>query len=213
LPDNLISGIAFIRREVVANRHFFSSRDSFRLSGRSCNPPIRYGVAKSYSVFLPTGVHRERRGFTLVELLVVIAIIGILIALLLPAIQAAREAARRAQCANNLKQLGQGWISHLDAQKFFPSSGWGLYWVGNPDLGFGKKQPGGWTYNILPYIEQRQLHDLGKGQGTAAKRAGARQVCRTPLSVMNCPTRRRAMCFSQHTPQHLHRAERQSEHG
>jgi prepilin-type N-terminal cleavage/methylation domain-containing protein len=49
---------------------------------------------------------RERRAFTLIELLVVIAIIAVLIALLLPAVQAAREAARRAQCVNNLKQLG-----------------------------------------------------------------------------------------------------------
>ncbi|MHC5537116.1 DUF1559 domain-containing protein [Singulisphaera rosea] len=49
---------------------------------------------------------RLRRGFTLIELLVVIAIIAVLIALLLPAVQAAREAARRAQCVNNLKQIG-----------------------------------------------------------------------------------------------------------
>ena len=48
----------------------------------------------------------RRRGFTLIELLVVIAIIAVLIALLLPAVQAAREAARRAQCVNNLKQIG-----------------------------------------------------------------------------------------------------------
>ena len=63
--------------------------------------------------------HR-RRGFTLIELLVVIAIIAVLIALLLPAVQAAREAARRAQCVNNLKQIGLGFHNFESTKQFFP---------------------------------------------------------------------------------------------
>jgi prepilin-type N-terminal cleavage/methylation domain-containing protein/prepilin-type processing-associated H-X9-DG protein len=136
------------------------------------------------------GAREGRPGFTLVELLVVIAIIGILIALLLPAIQAAREAARKAQCSNSLKQLGDGCITHCSFQGHFPSSGWGLYCIGDPDRGFGRRQPGGWIYNILPYIEMKQIHDLGMGKSAAQKKTCAAQVARTPLSVMNCPTRR-----------------------
>ena len=64
----------------------------------------------------------SRRGFTLIELLVVIAIIAVLIALLLPAVQAAREAARRAQCVNNLKQVGLALHNYLSAQEACPAS-------------------------------------------------------------------------------------------
>src|SRR5437763_2442587 len=105
----------------------------------------------------------RHRGFTLVELLVVIAIIGILVALLLPAVQAAREAARRSQCKNNLKQIGLAAMSHLDTQKHYPTGGWGYRWTGDPDLGFGTNQPGGWLFNLLPWMEEQMVHDMAKG--------------------------------------------------
>src|SRR5690349_21627560 len=100
-------------------------------------------------------------GFTLVELLVVIAIIGVLVALLLPAVQAAREAARRTQCANHLEQLSLGALLHEDTHQHLPTGGWNWYWSGDPDRGFDRRQPGGWSYTVLPFIEQKALHDLG----------------------------------------------------
>ncbi len=135
-------------------------------------------------------------GFTLVELLVVITIIGILIALLLPAVQAAREAARRAQCTNNLKQIGLAALNHEQTHGFWPSCGWGWAWVGDPDRGFGRTQPGGWIYNILPYLEQTHLHDLGAGKPEAQKRQDAATVCQTALPMFNCPTRRSAKPYT-----------------
>ena len=94
----------------------------------------------------------------------VIAIIGILIALLLPAVQAARESARQLTCATNLKQLSLAVINHQDTHGFYPTGGWGWDWVGDPDRGFGNqpdpKQPGGWVFSILPFIEQEDLWAL-----------------------------------------------------
>jgi prepilin-type N-terminal cleavage/methylation domain-containing protein len=135
---------------------------------------------------------RSQRAFTLVELLVVIAIIGILIALLLPAVQAAREAARRTQCRNNLKQIALAGINHHDVHKHFPAGGWHLSWVGDPDRGYAKRQPGGWIYNILPFIEESAIRQIGSGATDAQKQTLLRDMVKAPLSVINCPSRRSA---------------------
>jgi len=140
-------------------------------------------------------VSRDRHGFTLVELLVVIAIIGILVALLLPAIQAAREAARRTQCGNQLKQLGLAAQNHVNAHGFFPSGGWGDMWVGSPDLGAGKNQPGGWPYQLLPYLEETLRRNAGRGTRGALSMEAAKEMIETAVPGFYCPSRRAALPY------------------
>jgi prepilin-type N-terminal cleavage/methylation domain-containing protein/prepilin-type processing-associated H-X9-DG protein len=103
---------------------------------------------------------RPRRGFTLIELLVVIAIIAVLIALLLPAVQAAREAARRAQCVNNLKQIGLAVLNYESANATLPPGEKGCCW-------------GTWGVFILPYVEQSALYNAWNTAGSNVPSGGA----------------------------------------
>jgi prepilin-type N-terminal cleavage/methylation domain-containing protein/prepilin-type processing-associated H-X9-DG protein len=99
---------------------------------------------------------RRLRGFTLIELLVVIAIIAVLIALLLPAVQAAREAARRAQCVNNLKQLGIGCHNYANVMNTFPAN---LYLHPNYSSTTYNWNNSSWLVMILPQVEQFALYN------------------------------------------------------
>lgn len=159
--------------------------------------PAPYGSATSVYLVARVPSFKVKRGFTLVELLVVIAIIGILVALLLPAVQSAREAARRTQCTSQVKNMTLGGLNHHDVTGHFPTGGWGWFWTGDPDRGFGRDQPGGWIYNLLPYVEEIALHDLGTdGQPeviTDTQRQGAKQLIETTFLLITCPSRRGAL--------------------
>ncbi len=120
--------------------------------------------------------------FTLVELLVVIAIIGLLVALLLPAIQQSRESARRANCTNNLRQIGVGLLSYHDVAGTFPP---GLMDGRSPRNPAGRQLA--WSAFLLPFIEETGAFarfDFHYGYDSVANRVAAGTI----ISVYNCPS-------------------------
>jgi prepilin-type N-terminal cleavage/methylation domain-containing protein/prepilin-type processing-associated H-X9-DG protein len=129
---------------------------------------------------------RLRPGFTLIELLVVIAIIAVLIALLLPAVQAAREAARRAQCTNNLKQLGLGVHNYISAQNVYPPlfTNFSSLPNGFPSAGMW---PLGWAVFLMPNLEQNQIFNTANfsfGAGDPQNNT----LSATKISTLACPS-------------------------
>ena len=132
---------------------------------------------------------RTTAGFTVVELLVVMAIIALLIALLLPAVQSARAAARWTECRSRLKQIALAFHNHEATFGRLPGNGWGFRWVGDPNRGTDRSQPGGWAYSLLPYLEQSALRKRGAGESGAALSAILGDVRRTPILNYRCPDR------------------------
>jgi prepilin-type N-terminal cleavage/methylation domain-containing protein/prepilin-type processing-associated H-X9-DG protein len=133
---------------------------------------------------------RSRSAFTLIELLVVIAIIAVLIALLLPAVQAAREAARRAQCTNNLKQLGLGIANYQSSNTAFPPL-FGNFGSPSPPSGpsaVNGEWPLGWAVAILPYIEQQAMFAAVNYSGGASNAINLTTVTNNKISAYVCPS-------------------------
>jgi prepilin-type N-terminal cleavage/methylation domain-containing protein len=140
----------------------------------------------SCRVSIPLHGLRQPRAFTLVELLVVIAIIGILVALLLPAVQAAREAARRAQCSNNLRQIGLALLNHESAKRKFPAGS-----IQNAPYTSGQnpfRVYTGWTREIMPFAEDNALRDLYPNPTIPVFDPSLKQFRETFVPLYHCPS-------------------------
>lgn len=205
-------------RKLIANAAIGASRSQALAWERPAGPvlpdwveaaPPRPSVATRRLVTSSSraSVHAGHRAFSVVELLVAIAIIGVLVALVLPAVQHARERSRRAQCMNNLKQIGLAFQAHEQAHGVVPhNGGWDgqqtiravdgrVFTPSTDDFALGQtfqwgvgdpvrpphRQTGSWLYAMLPFAEQQQVH--------------ADRTWMAPVATYICPSRRSAKAY------------------
>jgi prepilin-type processing-associated H-X9-DG protein len=137
---------------------------------------------------------RSRTGFSALELGIVLFVVVDLLLLFMPKIESAAETSRAAKCAFQLQRLGNAAIEHARIHGYFPSGGWGTSWLGDPDRKFGRSQPGGWMYSILPYAGQKDLWSTGAGADLTTapdqKMQALLAQIQRPIDFFYCPSRR-----------------------
>jgi len=99
------------------------------------------------------------------------------------------------QCNNNLKQIGLAIQMHESSHRHLPTGGWGNAWVGDPNYGFGQQQPGGWVFNVLPYIEQENVRQQANGLPLSSRRVALQRMLSSAVSTFVCPSRRGVQSF------------------
>lgn len=128
----------------------------------------------------------RRKGVSLIEILTTIAVVGILLSLMLVALNASRESARKIECTNRLRQIAVASQDFVGQHRHFPGNGWGFRWIGQPERGVGRLQPGGWAFQLLPFLQSAT-------PATGADELEARQQralwCQLPRPAFKCPSR------------------------
>jgi prepilin-type N-terminal cleavage/methylation domain-containing protein/prepilin-type processing-associated H-X9-DG protein len=138
----------------------------------------------------PPRSQQASAGYSLIELIVAIAIVAILLAILLPAIQAVRESSRRTACNNHLRQMSLGILQHESKTGYLITGGWSPLWLGVAERSADGRQPGGWTYNVLPYVEELALHESVEGVTADTAEAAYQALAVANVPLFNCPSRR-----------------------
>ena len=132
----------------------------------------------------------SRKAFSLIELIVVLAVITVLMGILLPAVQLVRESSRNTTCKNHLREISHGFLQHEAKTGRFISGGWSPLWLGVAEKSANGRQPGGWTYNVLPYIEQTIWHDSVSGVTFSDAQSAYQKLAIANINIFSCPSRR-----------------------